>query len=217
MKRFFIVLFIVITLIGMFLLCYEFRSKQEHSISIYTLTQHEIDLIQDGDIILRHGYGMVSDLIVKTLKDDHNVSHCAIICKDSLNKITVLHSVSQSLSDFDGVQSQGLRKFINDSKQNSVIVLRYRKANLYADNQRISKSAIGFLEKRIPFDHSFSLSDTTSFYCTEFIWKVFLEAYGDDIFISSQGVRYDPMAFNAFWDTSRFEVVFSHHHKMINH
>ncbi len=96
----------------MFLFLYNYRTEQEHSFSTYTLSKKEINLLQNGDIILRHGYGMASDIIVKTLNEKYDISHCAIICKDS-NQINVIHSVSQSLSDFNGVQTQTLSRFIN--------------------------------------------------------------------------------------------------------
>ena len=79
-----------------------------------TLSEDEITLIQDGDIILRHGNGLVSDLIVKSLHEEFDISHCAIITKKN-NDFVVIHSVSQSLSDYDGVQSQSLKSFVKSS------------------------------------------------------------------------------------------------------
>lgn len=125
MKRLFIVLFIVLVAIGLFLFVYDYRSGQEQSFSDYFLNEEDLAQFQDGDIILRHGYGMVSDLITETMNDGRNVSHCAIISRDSTG-ISVIHSVSQSLSKYDGVQKQGIRRFIKDSKPNSIILLRYR-------------------------------------------------------------------------------------------
>jgi len=64
-------------------------------------------------------------MIVERLGEVYDISHCAIVCKDR-DSIYVIHSVSQSLSPYDGVQSQELDPFIHDSKENSVIVVRYK-------------------------------------------------------------------------------------------
>ena len=131
MKRKVFIFFIVVTIISiiiyLFLLCYDYRSRQEQIVSRYTLSQKEISLLHDGDIILRHGYGFVSDMIVKTLNDSTGLSHCAIITQYKGHWI-VIHSVSSTLSDVDGVQWQDLNTFISQSKKKSIVVVRYKHA-----------------------------------------------------------------------------------------
>ena len=194
----------------MFLFVYNYRTEQEHSISTYTLSYKEINLIHNGDIILRHGYGMASDIIVKTLNEQYDISHCAIVCKDS-NQINVIHSVSQSLSDFDGVQTQTLKRFITDSKENSVIVVRYKNP-LYSDNSLIAERAAYYLSKKIPFDNDFDIQDSSKIYCTELIWRAIKDSYHKDIFSDQlkDENRRNRYKFNALWDTAHFDVIINH-------
>lgn len=210
MKRIFIVLLVFSVTVLVFLFAYDYRSKQEHSFSAYTLSDDELLLLHDGDIILRHGYGMVSDMISSTMKEKFSVSHCAFVNKPDSGSIRVIHSVSQSLSDFDGVQDQGIRKFIRDSKPNSVIVIRYKGASA-EEAAKISQAARHYLDRKIAFDHSFNLKDTSTFYCTELLWRVFLDVFDDDIFIGPGAITYDHLRFQAFWDTTRFEIIINHH------
>lgn len=184
--------------------------------SKYFLTKDEQLLLQEGDIVLRHGYGMVSNMISATLKEDIELSHCAIIIKDSTDKFKVVHSVSQSVSDYDGVQIQDLNLFINDSKPNSVVVVRYK--NLSPEQQLlIRKKSLEFLKQQIPFDHSFDISDSTEFYCTELIWRIFLDLFNDDI-LQSDKFKHNLSAFRFafFFDPKRFEVIIDHHKKLVH-
>src|ERR1035437_174519 len=122
MKRKIIIFFIVIASLALciylFLLIYEYRSQREQLVSDYTISKKEISLLHDGDIILRHGYGFVSDMIVRTLNDSSGLSHCAILTKYKGHWI-VIQSISSTVSDIDGVQWQDLRTFVKQSKRNS--------------------------------------------------------------------------------------------------
>jgi hypothetical protein len=217
MKRILIIIFVVLFFIALsiwlFIYLYNTHSEKQQAASSYHLTREEISLIHDGDLILRHGYGIVSDIIVQRLDENYDISHCAIACKDS-NGIFVIHSVSQSLSPYDGVQSQELAPFIHDSKENSVIVVRYRSKVPGKDGSVISKRAKDYLNKRIPFDHSFDINDSSTFYCQELPYKCILNEFGDDIFMDHYNKRKDHLRFDTFLDTSRFIIILNHHLRM---
>ena len=210
---FILVILGILGLLYIFIRVYDFYSEKKRVIVNYTLTRKEIEMMRDGDIILRHGYGFVSDLITETLSEKTNVSHCAIFVKNDTS-MHVIHSVSQSLSDYDGVQMQDLKRFINDSKKNSVIVLRY-KTQQNEDPSLISKNAHYYLDKKVPFDNNFDITDSTEFFCSELLWKVFLNAYNVDIFEDKYGMSNNEfLKFDVFTNPKYFEIVFSHHDSM---
>ena len=212
MKKVFIVLFFIILFIIMFLFIYEIRSEQEHFSSTYSLNDKEKETIRDGDIILRHGFGLVSDMIVEKLDEEFDVSHCAIINKKENDDIRVIHTVSQSLSDYDGVQEQSLDRFMKDSQINTVMVVRFI-APKNEFNSSISNRAKFYLKERIPFDHSFDIEDSVEFYCSELIWKVILDEYNIDIFAGKNNQQKDHVKFDTFWDENYFKVIINHHLK----
>lgn len=208
MKKFIFLFASIIGLIGLFLFGKDYLDKQEQSFSGYCLSSNEIRQIQNGDIILRKGYGTVSDLISKTLHEEYDVSHCAIIHKFN-DSIEVIHAVSQSLSDFDGVQTQSLKRFINDSKPNSIILLRYN-SDLH-DQSKIADRAIFYLRKKIPFDHGFDIKDSSQFYCTELIWKVIKDTYNKDILCKTDSSdEKSHFKFKCFWNSTNFKIIFNH-------
>jgi len=207
---FFIVLASIITAVYLFLFYYNYRSEREQVVSNYTLSPAEIALLKDGDILLRHGYGFVSDMIVETLNDSSGISHCAILTKID-KKWMVVQSISSSLSDVDGVQSQDLKDFVNQSKMNSLVVVRYKHVKNDTDLARIGTRAKYYLAKQVPFDNSFNLFDSTSFYCSELLWNVFKDEFHIDIFESKYRPKhYDYMKFDTFLDTSNFKIIIDH-------
>jgi len=210
---FFIVLAGLALSIYLFLLIYNYRSQQEQLVSDYTLTPKEISLLHDGDIILRHGYGFVSDMIVETLNDSTGLSHCAILTKYKKHWI-VIQSISSSLSDVDGVQWQDLATFVNQSKRNSLVVVRYKHVANDTDYAKIGRWAIYYLKKQIPFDNAFNLHDSSAFYCSELVWKVFKNAFHVDIFESKyRPDHYDYMKFDTFMDTLNFKRIIDHRNR----
>lgn len=209
-KKIFFAILTLIFLIFLFLFIYDKKSEQEHLFSNYSLSKSELALIKDGDIILRHGFGLVSDFIVKSQNSDIGISHCAIITKEN-GKFIVIHSVSQSLSDFDGVQKQSLENFIKDSQENSVIIVRYKLADS-THLDKIGARAKYYLRKKVPFDNKFDIEDSSEIYCSELIWKVFNDEYKDDIFLSpDKQKKYDITKFHAFLDSARFKIIINHH------
>jgi len=214
MRRKFVIFFIVLASIALasylFLLIYEYRSHQEQIVSNYTLSKKEVSLLHDGDIILRHGYGFVSDMIVESLNDSSGLSHCAILTNYKGHWI-VVHSVSSTLTDVDGVQWQDLNTFVNQSKKNSLVVTRYKNAKNDSDRARIGSRALYYLQRKLPFDNAFDLFDTTAIYCSELLWRVFKDDFHVDIFESKyRAEHYDYMKFDTFLDTANFEVIIDH-------
>jgi hypothetical protein len=212
MKRIVLIVFIVsvsfLTSAWLFLLAYDHHSMQEQFFYKYTLSDQEYKKIHDGDIILRHGYGLVSDLIVEQLKENYDLSHCAIVVKTDTG-LAVINSISSSISNIDGVQAQDLKSFIQESQYNSVVVIRY-KPKINKPDSDIARKAKYYLEKQIPFDEAFDINDSTEFYCTELLWKVILNEYGDDIMAGKNNARKDHLRFDTFLDTARFEIIINH-------
>lgn len=209
---------IIITFIALILLAgtawgyyqyYDYQSLQDQQASNYRLSRDEVALIQDGDIILRHGYGLVSDMIVERLNENYDLSHCGILCKEK-DSIFIIHSVSSSVSPDDGVQTQGLSAFVHDAQKNSIVIIRYKNEGASGSNAGISRRARAYLKQKISFDHSFDLSDSTDFYCTELIWKCIYNEYHDEFFTEHYDQRNDFLRFDLLLDTTKFDIIVNH-------
>ncbi|PLW92568.1 MAG: hypothetical protein C0592_10145 [Marinilabiliales bacterium] len=211
MKKGLATILVFIAAFALFLLTYDLRSEQKQQHENYDLTKEEYAMLKDGDFILRHGYGLVSDGIANTMNEEFHVSHCAILVQSDTakNGFRVIHSVSQSLSPYDGVQEQWFPRFIRDSQRNSIMVVRFKLVN---DSTRhiISDAALSYLQRQVPFDHAFDISDTNKLYCSELPWIIIKNEFGIDLFKDKYNEEKDHMKFSNFWNPEYFEVVFNH-------
>jgi len=207
-----ILILLTIVLVPTMFLAYKLLWDPENTKQVYyPMPREEQALLRSGDIIMRHGYGFFSDAIADAQHDSNAVSHCAMVINESGN-IKVIHALSSSVADFDGVQEQTLQRFLNESKPKSIVVVRYKTTfdtlNLLAlEAQRYSK-----IQK--PFDHNFNSVDTSSFYCTELFHVCFKNALKRDIFEAKAGSDGKPVYdLSTFRDSNLFECIIDHHSK----
>lgn len=138
---------------------------------IRRLSQEDLKKIQQGDVILRRGYGFFSDLIAKKLNDSvFDVTHSGILyLKD--DKWWVIHSLSSDTSDTDGMQEQSLNQFLKRSMPEKIIVVRPKKITK-EQGQQIVNQAKYYLQKKVPFDRMGVIDEPSQMYCTELIWQI---------------------------------------------
>jgi hypothetical protein len=192
--------------------CSFFAGKEDQNPS-YQLSQEELELLQPGDIILRQGFGAVSHAISEYLKEPTKVSHVALLSRDNIGEWQVIQSISQRVSNTDGLQAQDLATFVSESETSSIVVVRFRGYETNPGlNLRIERAAQDYLKQQTPFDHSFSLEDSTRFFCSELIWRLFLNEAGVDIFEKmNKDVRRERLRFASFFNPDHFEVIINHH------
>lgn len=190
------------------------NSSGRDAVFAYRLSNEEKQLLQQGDIIMRHGYGFVSNTIVKTLAEPYALSHAGIIVIDDKGQIRVIHSVSQSISDFDGVQEVDLDTFVRDSQPNTLVVVRFRRFSEDTEYpQSVARRAHYYLEQKIPFDYSFSFADSTRFFCSELIARSLSDVFGTHILQSlypPEMSSLEKLGFAGFLDPRKFEIIIDH-------
>lgn len=175
----------------------------------YPMTEQEKGLFHEGDMILRRGFGFVSDKIVETQESPFPVTHCAMLIGKPGNW-QVVHSLSSSVSPIDGAQVQNLQRFLNESVPNSIIVKRFK---THPDTLAMIVNRVRYYASiQKPFDHEFDKLDTAKFYCTELFQHCFYDVLKYDIFenldyTATMGVY----NLNAFHDTVRFKTIMNHH------
>ncbi len=132
-------------------------------------------IFQSGDIIFRRGISLISQMVL--LADSRSpYSHTGII-KTENEKIFVIHSVpAEEKWETDKVKKELLEDFLRKDRASAIGL--YRLNGEFKDS--VIRNAILAAEKfaieNTPFDGGFDLDDNTRIYCTELIWKSFLEA-----------------------------------------
>jgi hypothetical protein len=211
MKKIWFFIIALLAIIAIYVTTNEVKANKKLVLSIYNLSENEYSRIQAGDIILRLGYGTVSESISKILNEEYKISHCGIIvpCDSCRNNYKVIHSVSSSLSPIDGVQDDCLDIFIKNSQPNSILITRYKNLDSNDKNKLISWANY-YLKQGIPFDHSFDVNDSSSFYCTELLLHIFSNAniYLPNKYLENKNM--DRLKFKYFWDSDYFEIIINH-------
>ena len=135
------------------------------------LTQLQLTQLQEGDIILRRGYGLFSDMIADMLNNKkYDVTHSGILHKKR-NEWYVIHSLSSDVSNTDGVQEQPLKNFLQYSMPEKLLVVRPNNITP-AQGTQVVKRAQYYLQAKIPFDHIGTIDEPSQLYCTELIYQI---------------------------------------------
>ena len=139
--------------------------------SIIRLTPEQLALLEEGDIILRRGYGFFSDIISQKLNDSlFDVTHSAILYREN-NKWRVIHSLSSDVSPIDGMQSQSLQDFLRHSMPEKLLVVRPKKITPEQGKEIVSRAKY-YLSLKIPFDHVGTIDEPSKPYCSELIYQI---------------------------------------------
>ncbi|MEZ4722008.1 MAG: YiiX/YebB-like N1pC/P60 family cysteine hydrolase [Flavobacteriales bacterium] len=169
--------------------------------------QDILHLIREGDVILKCGYGSISELITKFLGEEIKISHCAIVVKDDEGNFIMAQSISGQLEDTDGVQTATLKRFLQDVRPNSFFLLRH--ISHETDAASIASKTHQLVGQKIPFDHSFDNTDTTSLYCSEFVNLIFRQQYGKDCFDVVKKGDLTVYSFNSLLNNPDFNKIYA--------
>lgn len=172
-----------------------------------TMPLHEINQLQEGDIVLRKGYGSVSDFIAVYLNEDYPVTHCAFLLRQGYAQPQVLHTVSNDKTE--GMFVEPLTDYVAQSKIGSIAVVRLKGSD--DKRQQVLAEAKNLLAKGIKFDMKFDDNDTTEMYCAEMMRHVFRKVYQEDL-LSKRAQKYglDVIQMDNFFNPKYFQVVLNH-------
>ena len=118
-------------------------------------------LLRNGDVILRSGIGLWSNLFRSSNTVDKRFSHVGIIRISSDSSVHVIHAEGDDTSGKGIVFEDTLEHFVGKSDKIGLGRLRIGVPNRFVD------SAMTFLGR--PFDWKFDKNDDTAVYCTELI------------------------------------------------
>lgn len=214
MKR--ILFYTFVGLVGVFIAlkvfwwAYDQFAEAEQVKSTYCLSAEEKAMIQDGDLVMRYGYGLVSDYIVDALNEPFCLSHCGFVHREG-DSLIVIHSESSSYLSFEGIQTQDFDDFVKNSRVNSVVVVRFKPPE-GRSNSDLIRGAEYYLKKKMVFDYGFNMQDSSTMYCSEIIWHVFKNQFGVDVY-EVPGREYTYSQFRNFYNSPNFSVVLNHQYR----
>lgn len=195
----------MLVVVGIFLCLCQWACSSEQEDKPYVLPSTQVQLLEPADIILRRGKGLVSDGIAQVLNEPYDVTHCGILMPTD-EGWAVVHAMSDNSRNIDGVVAQTLDQFVEESKQGSVMVVRYK--NMNCQQQAVIKTTKAYLAKARPFDLGFDIYDTTAVYCSELLQHIYWDNFQEDIFpIRLSTPTTDLLKYTYLFDTMHFERI----------
>ena len=164
----------------------------------------DYSILEDGDIVLKRGLGQVSVLIIKFLGEKIPLSHCGIIIKEA-EQYFVIHSLAKEYSGIDGMQKTSLTYFLEDAQLKDTYFVRHKSP--LKPRKQIAKKAADYLKEKVPFDYNFDNSDTTTFYCLEFLDHTLKTVLKKDLVQKKKIGQSEALLLNSFLDTTNFEII----------
>lgn len=142
----------------------------------------DYSVIQPGDLIVRAGRTFFSNELRKYNQHDKTFSHCGLISRNTDGKLEVIHSIGGTDNPDSHVKTDPLFLFCHPDEITQFAIYRYDVDKVTL--QRMDSLAHDLLNKCVPFDLKFDLSDDSKLYCAEFVYKVISAATNDRNFIS---------------------------------
>jgi hypothetical protein len=141
-----------------------------------------INLVRDGDLVLRSGSDAISALFRKMNTKDKSYSHAGIIFIE--NGYPFVYNCIGSASDPHALlKRDSLKVYIDPYNNLGYAIYRY---HLSASQiERLHGTVIQYFKERRTFDPYFDLHTDSSLYCTEFVYKAMIATTGNKKYFST--------------------------------
>lgn len=183
-----------------------FFAKKDSTTPRATLSLVEIKKLKKGDIILRKGFGIISEFIADYLDEKYPITHCGLVTLAKDSSLKVLHTISND--KYNGMLLEPLTDYCLNSKKGSLIAVRIKTNTSTIDTIMVKAHLL--LQQKIMFDMAFDDHDNSKLYCIEMIRNILKETTGKDWLrqrISKQGL--DVLAMANLVDTAHFQIIFN--------
>lgn len=172
-----------------------------------SLTAEEIAMLRQGDILLRQGYGAVSDFIADFLEEKYTVTHCGFVVRPTADSVLILHTVSNEYSE--GMLIEPLADYLSNSQLGSLAAVRPKFSEEV--KAKALEQAFDLLRRKVKFDMEFDDRDSSKLYCVEMVRNAYERVIKKDILpkrVMRMGIEVTQMS--NFFNETHFEVLFNH-------
>ena len=126
--------------------------------------------VSPGDLVFRRGRSMVSRAVL-SIDGKSEYSHVGIVVSAG-NPIRIVHAIPPEETNPGGVIAEPLQSFLTPDLASAAAVYRPRDSGI---GVRAAARAWKYTRPRRPFDSDFDLSTPGAVYCTELIWRAYLD------------------------------------------
>ncbi|MFN8394432.1 MAG: hypothetical protein U0176_07145 [Bacteroidia bacterium] len=137
--------------------------------------------LMDGDLVLRHSKGFVSDAILTFQTQDPQFSHSGIVRKKD-GKTFVYHATGGEENVSQKMKCDQIAIYCHPAATYKFGVFRWDLTD--EQRERFVKRLDRWYDSGMEFDLDFDMTTNDKMYCSEMIYKGLVEATGDENYIS---------------------------------
>ncbi len=177
--------------------------KRQHAI----LDSAYLKQFHNGDIMLRRGFGLITESLLDGMEGKYPVTHCGVLYKGEQDTMwQIIQAESNDVAE--GVYKEDVRIFIVNSFPKSLAVVRLKAPK--PQQEVFMNSILYYLDKKAPFDYDFNDQDTSQLYCTEMIDLSLQKATSKHLLpIRTSEAHFEGPSFDNFFDTTNFHILFN--------
>jgi hypothetical protein len=172
-----------------------------------SFSSFEYNQLKEGDLILRRGFGNISDFIADFLDEKYPLTHAGILIQTAQKEKNVWHATASN--EHQGIVAQSLKNFCRDSHLGSLVVVRLKSTPL--ETKAILLRARQLKQRHLPFDFAFDHHSDSASYCIEFIRNCYLDVLNKDYFPNKKSASgIEVLGMNNFFNTQHFDCIINH-------
>lgn len=130
--------------------------------------------LRNGDLLFRNGYGAESRFVTGVSNGDYSHIAFAYRGEDGWKAVHAVPGESQNIHDKDFLKCEPIEDFYQQNRACSGAFARVDCTDSIA-LQALS-FALDKVKRKFSFDHSYLLDDSNQYYCTELIYRAYLQA-----------------------------------------
>lgn len=132
---------------------------------------------EDGDLLFVNSQSIWSDIAKHFSQTDKRFGHVGVFFRDHEGQPKVIHAFGDPLNVTGKVRVDSLERFVASSKN----LGWYGFEVDYEVRQAIVAQSLYYVQEGYVFNQGFELGKEGQLYCTELVWRAFLETQGVDL------------------------------------
>ncbi len=186
------------------------RISSAESYSHWTKARPETSQLHSGDLIFRHGKGFISKALMSFGRTEKKYSHAGIVAVENGN-VFVYHAIGGEENKTNKLRKDPLEVFCNPA---DVYAFGIYRTDINPDQiKSVIEISDTYYKSGLEFDTKFDLSTDDKMYCTEFVYKVFEHAAGNQNYIylpTLTGKKY--ITCDDLYCNSRCREIYQYHY-----
>lgn len=149
---------------------------------LWRMARPDLRILRSGDLIFRHGRGMVSNTLLSLSQTDKRYSHAGVLSIED-EGIFVYHCIGGEDNPNERMSRDRLSQFCDPERAHSFGIYRLLMAD--SVNVRFMEEVKKGFQQGVLFDTEFDINSDDRQYCTEFIYKILKNLEGSGLQLSS--------------------------------